>query len=639
MVQSNLDRITTDVFKLNNQISSGLQMSKISDDPVNLVSALRFRSSIVELDQYSENITLGETTIAGSESALREMKELVIRAKELTIQAINAGLTSSEHTALASEIKNIHEQAVMLANTQVNGKYIFGGYRTTGYTDKEPSPFIIDKGDGHWINGTIPATAVSIPANTLKINGFTIDASVDDGISSIDADASAAAKAAAINAATNGQTVGGVKTPGTGVSAEVVPASLQGAAAVSPGTINAGEFLINGIDIGPVTTAAGDTDHALADAINTATANTGVKATRNSAGEIILTAVDGRNIEVQDASGLTGLTPGVAYGSIQLRSDRVFTLESTVIAGPPIEEPGFAALGLTGGEAGSGEPGDLADDGKISVSSIHDRIGTVRYAGDRENDLEIKIGKVEKMVIGENGQTGVAETDIFTALKKLEDALRKQNFTSVTSINKAADTSALLNSGATGLAEDLENPLANGTFTVIVTDHDYNPPVQKTITIGIDPAVDSLEDVSQRIDGVANISASWNADGELQITSDNPGRYTFAFKNDSSNFLSTVGVDEDAMQFNGLEQSLTNLDHSLDSLSDKVSSFGAKGNRIDVQAQIYSGLQIAAKENLSDVQDTDLIKAIMDLKAKEVAYQATLASAAKTMQLSLVDYL
>jgi flagellar hook-associated protein 3 FlgL len=93
------------------------------------------------------------------------------------------------------------------------------------------------------------------------------------------------------------------------------------------------------------------------------------------------------------------------------------------------------------------------------------------------------------------------------------------------------------------------------------------------------------------------------------------------------------------MQFNGLEQSLTNLDHSLDSLSDKVSSFGAKGNRIDVQAQIYSGLQIAAKENLSDVQDTDLIKAIMDLKAKEVAYQATLASAAKTMQLSLVDYL
>ena len=48
---------------------------------------------------------------------------------------------------------------------------------------------------------------------------------------------------------------------------------------------------------------------------------------------------------------------------------------------------------------------------------------------------------------------------------------------------------------------------------------------------------------------------------------------------------------------------------------------------------------IATKENLSFTQDTDMIKAVMDLKAKEVAYQAALSAAAKTMQLSLVDFL
>ncbi len=647
MIQSNINRITTDMSRINNQISSGMQMSKISDDPVNLVGALRFRSSITELEQYSENISMGETTISGSETALREMKELTVRAKELAIQAINPAFSSSEHTALAAEIKNLHEQAVMLANTQVNGKYIFGGYRTTGYTDAEPSPFIIDKGNGHWINGTTPTATATIDADTLKINGFFIDASVDDEISTADEDASAAAKATAINAA----------TANTGVTAEIIPATLEGGNVLGgtfdPLAPTGHIFQINNIDILPTgattTIQPGDIDNVLVTAINAATdtgdplTSTGVKATRNSStGAIILTAIDGRNIEIEDTSVLTGLTAGVApevtYGSIQLRSDRVFTLEDT----DPLNtgtETSFEALGLTGGEATTGEPDDILDDGIINVYSIHDQTGTVRYTGDRENDLEIKIGKVETMVIGENGQSGVAETDIFTSLKQLEDALLNNKFTSVTSTYSATDTSEELDSGLTGMERDLTDPFIDGSFTITVTDHDYYPPTEKDVTIRMDTSVDSLDSVTQRIDGVPNISASWNDDGKLEITSDQPERYTFSLGYDTSNFLSTVGIDDYAMQYNALSQSLTNLDNTLDNITEKISGFGAKANRIDIQSQIYSGLQLAAAENLSKVQDTDLLKAIMELKAKETAYQATLSAAAKTMQLSLVDYL
>jgi flagellar hook-associated protein 3 FlgL len=50
-------------------------------------------------------------------------------------------------------------------------------------------------------------------------------------------------------------------------------------------------------------------------------------------------------------------------------------------------------------------------------------------------------------------------------------------------------------------------------------------------------------------------------------------------------------------------------------------------------------MTVATKGNLSEVQDTDMIKAVMDLKAKQTAYQAALSAAAKIMKLSLVDYL
>lgn len=244
------------------------------------------------------------------------------------------------------------------------------------------------------------------------------------------------------------------------------------------------------------------------------------------------------------------------------------------------------------------------------------------------------------MVIGFNGKKAVADTSIFTALQQLEDTLRGNNYSSVSGNNKAGDTTnALLNSGTTGLESDSFVPFAVGSFSIIIADHDFEPPKEKTMTINIDPAFDKLQDVASRIDGVPNISASWNSDGELQINSDNPDRYTFSLTNDTSNFLKNTGTDASVMQYNGLNKSLVNLDFAMNSITEHVSSFGAKANRIDVQSQIYSGLKLAAETNLSEVQDTDIVKAIMDLKAKETAYQATLASAAKTMQLSLVDYL
>jgi len=619
-INTSVNNLTTDLERLNTQISSGTQMSKISDDPVNLISALRFRSSISEINQYTENITLGNTTITASENSLREMKELVVRAKELAIQAINPVLSSSEHKAIAEEVSNLNDQAVMLANTQINGKYIFGGQRTTGYSGKEPSPFVADQGSGHWLNAQASSTA--IPANTLKINGVDIAAS---------ASASAADKAAAINAANSG-------AQATGVSASVVPASLQGGV-VPGGAVAVGDFIINGTDIAAPAgfmVNASDQGNVLVDAINAQTSATGVKATRDAAGQLILTAVDGRNITIGGtAPAKAGLSAGVTYGALKLQSDREFILED---ASQPAESA-FAALGLKGGEAVTGEAGDVADDGKIDVVSIHKQAGAVRYNGDLENDLKIKIGKVETMVVGFSGKKAVVDSGVFTSLQGLEDALRQQNYTSALGENSASDTTVTLDSGITGLEDDTRPTFTAGSFDIVVSDHDTDPPTSKSITLDVDPSVDTLDSVVSRINGVAHISASWNGDGKLVITSDDPSRYTFNLTQDSSNFLQNAGVDAQALQNNYLNDSLTNLTSSMDKLTEKISSFGAKANRIEVQSKIYSGLQLAAQTNLSEVQDTDIVKAVMDLKGKETAYQATLAAAAKTMQLSLVDFL
>lgn len=428
------------------------------------------------------------------------------------------------------------------------------------------------------------------------------------------------------------------------------PGDGQAILGASPIFMDTGDLIINGQDIFATPTAVlqNDQTSTLIDAINAKTTTTGVQATRGADGLIRLKATDGRNIHLQTSTNgeaVTHLTNGdrdrITFGSLQLRSDRKFSLE-TVAPTVNADEPGLATLGLAGGEAISGEPDDVTGDGKLDVFSIHDRTGSVRYTGDRVNDLEIKIGKTSTMVIGENGKTGVMDTTIFDTLKALEDYLRGNNFTAVTGIKTATDTSLTLNSKKTGLEPASQLPtedlFTKGAFTVSILDHDYSPPRTTAMTIAIDPEVDTLDSVGKRIDGIPRIKASWS-NGKLTIASDDPKRYTINLTNDSSNFLTATGVNPEFMQKEGVFQSIADLDTLMDNLTRQVSDFGSRANRIDIQSQIYSTMTITTKENLSEVQDTDMIKAVMDLKTKETAYQAALSAAAKTMQLSLVDYL
>ena len=642
-ILGNLGKITWDMYRINNQISSGRQMSKISEDPVNLISALGLRTNISQIAQYQENLQYGDSMIAAAESALNGMKELAIRGKELAIQMANGIMTPENRANAAEEVRHLWEEAIFLANSDVNGKYVFAGYRTAGYTEAEPAPFIADKMDGYLINGSslLPVAAASLPQyaladGDLTINGIAIDATLADGLSSAHDTASAAAKVAAITA----------KSSETGVTADYSAASVTATGAVTAGNLAAGDLVINGQDIIVNGILAGDTDNTLLNAINAQTAATGVLASRDSSGVLTLTAVDGRNIQITttatgetitNLNGVAGGADTVSFGTVQLKSDLPIILESSVNAGPPATEPGLDALGLGGGSATTGEAEDLAGDGMLTVLTIQQNKGSVRYAGDRDNNIAVKVGATSNLEITKNGVDAVMDTGVFSALKGLENALRADKYTTVTGIAEALDTSATLDSGATGLERD-DLAFANGTLAFTVTDHSYYPPQAKTINLEVDIASDTPESIAERISQIPGLKASWSDDGHLSVASSDPERFTFNYT-DSSNFMAMNGITQEELQFQAIQKSIGELGTLLDNLSDQVSDFGARANRIEVQSNLYVNLDLAARENLSAKEDTDMIKALMEIKAKQTAYEAALAAASQTMQLSLVNFL
>ncbi|MBW1862579.1 MAG: flagellar hook-associated protein FlgL [Deltaproteobacteria bacterium] len=84
-----------------------------------------------------------------------------------------------------------------------------------------------------------------------------------------------------------------------------------------------------------------------------------------------------------------------------------------------------------------------------------------------------------------------------------------------------------------------------------------------------------------------------------------------------------------------IQDAMTKLDAHFDHISSKISDIGSKVVRMEIKEKIFQDMDLTNTDRLSKIEDADIAEAIMDLKAKEVAYQAALASAARVLNVSV----
>jgi len=81
------------------------------------------------------------------------------------------------------------------------------------------------------------------------------------------------------------------------------------------------------------------------------------------------------------------------------------------------------------------------------------------------------------------------------------------------------------------------------------------------------------------------------------------------------------------------------IDESFERSGQLRTEIGAKVNRLESAKEALSTQQLTLSEVLSQLEDVDVVEAILRLQEEEVAYQVTLATGAKVIQPSLVNYL
>ncbi len=148
------------LFGLQHQLATGKKITRPSDDPTGTDRAMLLRGTLKQQEQYGVNIRDASTWLNVTDGALDEAHSVLNRARELAVRGANDTQTSAERRAMAEEIVQLREQLQVISNTEMNGRFIFGGTMTI-----EQPPF------------TMPYPDPALPTSEIVYTGN--DASMD----------------------------------------------------------------------------------------------------------------------------------------------------------------------------------------------------------------------------------------------------------------------------------------------------------------------------------------------------------------------------------------------------------------------------------------------------------------------------
>ena len=175
-----INNIQTNLNKLNktyNQMSAERKILLAQDDTSGSVKAMGLRTELSEIEQYTRNLDAANAVLTETDSSLGQVTTTLNRVRELTVEASNSTNDQTSRDAVGDEINQLLEGLIDVANTQVAGRYIFGGYQTK----EAPYSYKTGGNDGTTGSETLTTVAGEIRTGINSNNITVVENKGDDG--------------------------------------------------------------------------------------------------------------------------------------------------------------------------------------------------------------------------------------------------------------------------------------------------------------------------------------------------------------------------------------------------------------------------------------------------------------------------
>jgi flagellar hook-associated protein 3 FlgL len=150
-----VDQSAAEEDALTSELSSGLRVASLSDDPVAVAQSTLLGSAIAQDDTFVQTASNETSRLQVADSTLGDVVTQVTSALSAAVAGNNGTLNAADIASVAQELSGIRDQVLSLANTSYQGQYLFGGSQGSA------PPFTLD-------TSTNPATANYSGDNKLQ---------------------------------------------------------------------------------------------------------------------------------------------------------------------------------------------------------------------------------------------------------------------------------------------------------------------------------------------------------------------------------------------------------------------------------------------------------------------------------------
>lgn len=133
-LRSTIDLITRSRDKVNKyseEASSGIKVARPGDDAGTSPAIAALRESVRRLDQHQLRGESTRAVLSLQESVMGQVNDILVRAKEIAVQGGNETLGATMRAQLSTEVFQLRDAIISLANTKYQGRYIYSGAADT----------------------------------------------------------------------------------------------------------------------------------------------------------------------------------------------------------------------------------------------------------------------------------------------------------------------------------------------------------------------------------------------------------------------------------------------------------------------------------------------------------------------------
>ncbi len=446
------------------KVASGTRINSAKDDAAGLSIANRFQTQVGGLNVAVRNANDGISFAQTAESALGEVTTNLQRIRDLSLQAANGTLNASDRGSIQKEIDQLTSEVSRIAETTTfNGKQVLSGALgdlnfqvgansgdSVGVSGLNASldtlgnqpGSVQSRGDRVRLEDTELGTQGIQEGNADvgNITEFNVAVAGEDPVNIADdafggaidtvdntsdltdpnnanfGSGSAKAIAERINSVRESGEEGFENVFASARTefraSDVVTDDFSGSVDstnapntnVAQGSLENGDLSINGVDIGPVTFEENDASGSLVEAINARSDDTGVTASVDNNGELVLAAEDGRDIVVNTSSAEVSNT---LFGGGDNRFDAQFSDlrvtgqvtvsadDSLAFTGASNDITGFDDLSVEGAQDNVRAQGTLANADVSTEEAANNTVSSIDSALQQIDGLRAELGAIQ----------------------------------------------------------------------------------------------------------------------------------------------------------------------------------------------------------------------------------------------------